>query len=142
MKVKNLMFENYQNINDNYIPNNTVPWRLPPDGVKDIVRGTTPEHFIYLPFRESDVRSILITYKQGFNVVEKKLPDLTWDKDNENLVYFQFTQEETNKFDSVLNRPCRVQVRALLNNGDVITSNMYEIRILDVLDDEVLEDEK
>lgn len=141
MEIKNLMFETYQNIPEDYIPNNTFPWRLPPDGVRDIVRGTTPEHFIYLPFKKSDIKSILITYKQGFNVVEKKLNDITWDKDNDHLAYYQFTQEETNKFDSVINRPCRVQVRSLLNNGDVIASEMYTIRILKVLNDEVLTNE-
>ena len=128
---RNYMFLNYQDIdNDNNIPNNTVHWRLPPDGVKDI----------YLPFNNEDVDSLLITYKQGFNIVEKRLPDVTWhvDKDR-NIAYFQFTQEETNSFESVLNRPCRVQVRALLKNGDVIASEIYNIRILDVLDEEELE---
>ena len=139
-KPRNLMFLNYQDIDINDIPNNSIPWRLPPDGVKDIIRGTTPEHFIYLPFKKTDVDSLLITYKQGFNVVEKRLPDVTWYSDEvRNIAYFQFTQEETNSFDSVLNRPCRVQVRALLKNHDVIASEIYNIRILDVLDEEELE---
>lgn len=138
---KNYMFLNYQDLdNNNNIPNNTVHWKLPPDGVKDIVRGTTPEHFIYLPFGDKDIDSLLITYKQGFNVVEKRLPDVTWHIDKfRNIAYFQFTQEETNSFESVLNRPCKVQVRALLKNHDVIASEIYSIKILDVLNEEELE---
>lgn len=135
------MFENYQDLPSDRIANNSIPWTLPPDGVRDIVRGTTPEHFIYLPFNNKEIDSLLITYKQGFNVVEKRLPDVKWhvDKGIRNIAYFQFTQEETNKFDSVINRPCRVQVRALLKNGDVIASEIYTIKILDVLDEEELE---
>ena len=139
--TKNLMFLNYQNIDKNNIPNNSVPWRLPPDGVKDIVRGTTPEHFIYLPFNNNDITSLLITYKQGFYIVEKRLPDVRWyvdKKTNQNIAYFQFTQEETNLFEPVLNKPCRVQVRVLLKNHDVIASEIYNIKILDVLNEEEL----
>lgn len=139
--AKNFMFLNYQDLDPSRVPNNSIHWDWPPDGVKDIIRGTTPEHFIYLPFNNKDITSLLITYKQGFNVVEKRLGDVTWhvDKGIRNIAYFQFTQEETNSFESVLNRPCNVQVRALLKNGDVIASEIHKIKILDILDEEELE---
>lgn len=139
--ARNFMFLNYQDLKPDTVPNNSIHWTLPPDGVRDIVRGTTPEHFVYLPFNNRDIDSILITYKQGFNVVEKRMKDLSWyvEKGIRNIAYFQFTQEETNSFESILNRPCNVQVRALLKNGDVIASEICKIKILDVLDEEELE---
>lgn len=140
------MFKNYQHIDSDYIPNNTFLWQLPPDGVKDIIRGTTPEHFIHVPFNiKKDVDDIIITYKQAYTSVEKGLNDIKIKPDETigdgDIIYFQFTEEETNKFRAIANEPCKVQIRVLLRNHDVIASDIYQIKILDVLNDKELTNE-
>lgn len=138
-RPKNFMVEAYkeEELKD-YIPNNAIPKRVTPDGIRNIVRGDTPEHFLHLPYRKSDLYSLLITYKQGSIVVERRLDDVQWGTEDRNIVYYQLTQEETNSFDPTFNKPCYIQVRALLKNGDVITSDMYSVRVLDVLDNKEL----
>lgn len=137
------MFDNYQNLDPDYIPDNIHRWHLPPDGVRNIVRGTTPEHFIHVPFKlDSDVDNLLITYKQRYTFIEKTLDDVyTKENDKDDIIYFQFTEEETNSFKAIPNEPCKIQMRVLLKNHDVIASDTYEVEVLDVLNDKELANE-
>lgn len=133
------MFDNYQNFNPDYIPNNIVKWHEPLDGVKDIIRGTNPEHFIYVPFDAlKEVDSLIITYKQGYNIVNKYLSDISTHKGDINIIYYRLSPEETMSFKSIYNEPCEVQMKALLKTGRTIISDIHEIRILDILTDEEL----
>ena len=138
--INTYMFNNWHNVSDDYIPNNSFFLGDPPDGVRNIVRGTTPEHFIHLPFnRLKDVRKLLITYKQDEVVtINKTLDDIKYATEDPCTVYFQFTEEETNQFKEIKNVPIMVQVRAWLTNYDVVASDIYMIQALDVLNDDIL----
>ena len=141
-KIKTYMFNNWAS-REGYIPNNMFKLGDPPDGVRDIIRGTTPEHFIHLPFDIiKDVRKLEITYKQDqIATIVKTLDDISVYDKSPSTVYFQFTEDETNKFKEILNRPVQIQVRAWLTNKDVVTSDIYMIRALDVLNDDKLNEE-
>lgn len=119
------------------IPNNTIELGEPPDGVRDIIRGTTPEHFISVPFNlTKDVRNIQIIYKQGvINTVIKTYKDINVDSRYPHIGYYQFTEEETLKFKAIPNEPIKVQIRTELMNWDVVTSDIKEINVLESLSD-------
>lgn len=119
------------------IPNNTISLGEPPDGVRDIIRGTTPEHFISVPFNlTKDVRNIQIIYKQGvINTVIKTYKDINVDSRYPHIGYYQFTEEETLKFKAIPNEPVKVQVRTELMNWDVVTSDIKLINVLETLSD-------
>lgn len=107
----------------------------PPDGVYDIVRNTTPEHFMRLPFNALvDVQKLEITYQQDdIATIIKTLDDMTIAEENPFVVYYQFTEEETQAFQAIPNTPVGIQVRALLMNGDVVASEIYKVKVLEVL---------
>lgn len=98
-------------------------------------RATTPTHTFELPFDyEQFVDKILITYKQGNDIIlEKTETDIEHDK---KTVSFQLSQEETNLFsgDSVV----RIQVRVLTKGGESIVSEEIQIMAKEVLNDKVL----
>lgn len=98
-------------------------------------RATTPTHTFELPFDcEQFVSKILITYKQGSNIIlEKTESDVSISGKN---VQFQFTQEETNLFKP--NIICDIQIRVLTKGGQSLTSQEWHKTVEDVLNDKVL----
>lgn len=136
------MFDNYQDISCEK-PNNMFPCKCDQIGLKTIIRGTTPEHFLFIPFNpKTEINKIVISYKQGFNVkVVKTLEDVNeWVQIDPTryAIYYKLTQEETNSFNAFLNEPCLVQMKVELGNWDVVESDVYKIKVLDVLNDEVI----
>lgn len=138
------LFDNWQNLSDKYVPNNTIVLGPPPDGVKAIIRNTTPEHFLRVPFNMLvDVADMEITYKQeDIYTVTKGLKDLTIYKEEPFIVYFQFTEAETGSFAPIPNTPVQIQIKAKLKNGDVIASEIYKVPVLDVLSDNLFTEEE
>ncbi len=97
-------------------------------------RATTPTHTFTLPFDASMVSRFLLTYKQGAKIVlEKTEEDMTVDG---NTWSVKLTQNETNRFTSASD--VVVQVRVLTPAGDALVSDPMELRVRDVLNDEVL----
>lgn len=96
-----------------------------------MIRATTPTHTFNI--HTNDVKELLITYKQGMDIVmEKTLKDV---EVNNGIITYRLTQEETKRF-----RPGTVdiQVRVLTNDGVALASQIMTIRSKGVLNDEVL----
>ena len=98
-------------------------------------RATTPTHTFELPFEyEQYVEKILITYKQGDEIVlEKSENDIVVDG---KVVSFQLTQEETNLFKP--NIMCDIQIRILTIGGQAYASQEWHRTVEDVLNDKEL----
>ena len=111
-----------------------------------MIRATTPKHQFIFNVDPTEFEKILITYKQGENVVmEKTESDLTFEEgtnectnETEYIAWFRMTQEETKKFDATCGSICQVQVRVLTVNGEALASDKKTISVQDVLNDKVL----
>lgn len=129
------MFDNYEYL-DKCQPNNTFEdhWCEQP-GLHNIIRGTTPEHFFITPFQYKEIEELTISYKQGYQkvLINKTLDDIKYFDDN--VFYYEFNTDETNMFEAIPNEPCLVQLKARLNNGDIIVSDIYKLQVLNILND-------
>lgn len=136
---KTHMFDNYDS-DCNCQPNNMFEdhWCEQP-GLHNIIRGTTPEHFFITPFKYNEIQELTISYKQGYKkvLINKTLDDIKYFDGN--VFYYEFTIDETSLFEAIPNEPCLVQLKAKLNNGDVIVSDIYKLDVLNILNDEVNE---
>lgn len=103
-----------------------------------MIRATTPTHIFHFPEDPTHFDEILVSYAQfGQKILDKTGTDLTIDTENCN-VSVTLTEEETNLFKSKDGREtCEVQVRVRKGN-EVSASPIHRIRILPVLNDEVL----
>lgn len=99
-----------------------------------MIRATTPTHTIELPFGRDYIKRLLITYKQGGNIVlEKTEEDVTFDG---NVVSYDLTQEETRQFKAGMQ--VKLQIRVLSHNGKAPATRTFTLPVDDVLNDEVL----
>ena len=100
-----------------------------------MIRATTPTHSFELPFDyEQFVGKILITYKQGNNIIlEKTENDISF---SGNTVSFELTQEETNLFNGEM--IVDIQVRVLTKGGEALASDTWHKTVIEVLNDKVL----
>ena len=111
-----------------------------------MIRATTPKHmFTFDVNPEETFSEILITYAQnGKIVLEKHKSDLSFEKCDcfgGKAVYtavVRLTQEETNMFAANPKGIVSVQVRALTEDGDALASDIEQISVQNVLNDEVL----
>lgn len=97
-------------------------------------RFTTPTHrfkFKTNPYQFADIE---ITYTQQGNIVMVKYKeDLSFDENN--IVYFVLTQEESSKFKEKI--PAKLQVRVLTSAGRVFASKEKDVEVLNVLNETV-----
>lgn len=102
-------------------------------------RATTPIHTFSLPISTADCKDILITYKQGKNIVlEKYMDDRVLPSGmtiNNKTITIVLTQEESKLFKAVA---ATVQVRILTDAGTVCASDIFNFKVKDVLDDDEL----
>ena len=107
-------------------------------------RATTPRHtFVFDVDPIETFKTILITYGQcGRIILEKGKEDLS-EVETETAggktlysTYLQLTQGETRKFNTKGN--VKVQIRALTVNGEALASEMMDVSVWEVLNDEVL----
>lgn len=97
-------------------------------------RGTTPTHTFQLPVDASLLDEVKITYVQkDKEVLTKYKRDC---KVNGSSISVTLTQEETLRFSQYC--VCHVQVRALTNDGEAIASQIMNVKVLPLLDAEVL----
>ena len=113
--------------------------------VYSMSRATTPTHFFRIAIDPDTCKEILITYKQrGEIVLEKRKDDLSFSvEEGEETKYicsFKLTQEETNQFRQGDRKTeiAQIQMRILTLGGDSLKSNIVEVSVEDVLNDEVL----
>lgn len=136
---KTHMFDNCDS-DCNCQPNNMFEdhWCEQP-GLHNIIRGTTPEHFFITPFKYNEIQELTISYKQGYKkvLINKTLDDIKYFDGN--VFYYEFTIDETSLFEAIPNEPCLVQLKAKLNNSDIIVSDIYKLDVLNILNDEVNE---
>ncbi len=103
-----------------------------------MIRATTPTHTFVLPFDYNEiVLKCLVTYKQfGKIIIDKREGDIRVEG---NTAIVQLSQRETNLFNSF--SEAEVQIRVLTNTGDALASQIFELSVRDVLNDEVLSSE-
>lgn len=105
-------------------------------------RVTTPTHVFTLPIDTSSCKEILITYKQDDIKLIKHyengtLPDGMTLNDKDAII--RLTQEETKQF--VANTYVKTQVRVLTTGNDSYASQIFNVIVNEVLNDEVLSDD-
>lgn len=100
-----------------------------------IRRATTPKQVFTFHIDDMSILDrILITYVQkGKIVLEREKDSLTIE---DNTVWFRLTQEETLSLRQKI--PVEIQVRALTNDGNALASNVFEVSVERVLNEEVL----
>lgn len=111
-----------------------------------MIRATTPTHrFFFDVDPEESFQKILITYAQnGQIVLEKHESDLSFESCEDfsgKSVYIaslKLTQEETNLFNAKPKGTVSIQVRAITPEGDAVASDISNISVENVLNDEVL----
>ena len=87
-----------------------------------IAKGCTCKNTFSIPFIESQIKDIIITYKQGDAIIlEKKKNDCTF---NDCSVSVDLTQEESMKFDET--KIIRMQIKIKTDKDIVIKSNIME----------------
>lgn len=97
-------------------------------------RATTPLQLFNLKTDAASLKKLLITYKQGDNIILRKTKaDVTADG---NTVSFYLTQEETKLFTS--DKAVYIQIRFKDANDRVVASEEITAQVYDVHNDEVL----
>ena len=97
-------------------------------------RGTTPTHTFTLPFEKDFLEDLRINYYQGKKeILVKGMQDV---EVNGNDISLTLTQEETFMFKEGMN--VLVQLKIKTTEGQVLNSDIIEMRIDRSLDDEVI----
>ena len=100
-----------------------------------MIRGTTPTHTFQIPFNTNLVKEIRISYAQkDVVVVEKTTEDCKLDGMN---ITVKLTQEETLRFSE--NVMAALQLRVLLNDGNVLATPVMRLDVGELLQDEVIQ---
>lgn len=107
-------------------------------------RATTPVHkFIFEKNNPETFKVLNIYYsQQGVELLKKEKADcnfsMTETEDGEiYMASIMLTQEETKLFKS--RYPVKIQLRALTETGYALATDEYEVKVKDVINDEVLE---
>lgn len=100
-----------------------------------MIRGTTPTHTFQIPFNTNLLKEIRISYAQrDAVVVEKSTEDCKLDGMN---ITVKLTQEETLRFSE--NVVAALQLRVLLNDGNVLATPVLRLDVGELLQDEVIQ---
>lgn len=100
-----------------------------------MIRGTTPTHTFQIPFNTNLLKEIRISYAQrDAVVVEKSTEDCKLDGMN---ITVKLTQEETLRFSE--NVMAALQLRVLLNDGNVLATPVLRLDVGELLQDEVIQ---
>lgn len=99
-------------------------------------RACSYEATIKTPVDPSSYSAILVTFKQGEISVQKELNDLTLTSTS---VIVKLTQAETALFEARKN--VHLQIRCYASTYDAPGSKIWDLKVEDALDDEVLPNE-
>lgn len=95
-------------------------------------RGTTPTHTYTIAYSQEMIQKCSITYRQkGKNIITKRKEECQM---KDNTITVQLSQEETLLFSA---GEALVQIKVLLNDGRVESSEEERLRVLDTFDEEV-----
>lgn len=98
-------------------------------------RASTPTHKLSIPWGESDISDLWLTYSQSDEIVlEKKYKNSDFTVEG-NVWSVTLTQEETNLFKS---DTAQAQIRVLFTDGTSIPSKVFQLPVFPVLNDEVM----
>lgn len=96
-----------------------------------MIRGTTPTLTFTTPYTANQIDSGYVTFKQlGRTVLEVLLSDESVTIEDY-LISLNLTQKQTLRF--MQNTKCRIQIRAILNGGKAVASNIVEDSIEEIL---------
>ena len=100
-------------------------------------RATTPTHTFTIPFSTDKIKEIRITYRQnGKTVLQKTEADCTL---TDTAIKITLTQQETLLFNvGSANDRVYIQLRVLTTTGQVLASDIVNVRVKACLDEEVL----
>lgn len=100
-----------------------------------MIRLTTPTHRFKFPFElDENVAKVLITYAQNRKIVlEKEFEGAV----SGNTIEYRLTQEETKRFSPFAK--AEIQIRVLFADGKAVASHIYDMKVDDVLNGEVME---
>lgn len=104
-----------------------------------ITRGDTITHYFRLPFATSSIKNVWVDYMQNdARILEKSLADCYFDGQyfvvflsEPDTLCFQKVPIRTRQKDSLV----YIQVRVLLSNGLIKSSNIIQERLTDVIND-------
>lgn len=100
-----------------------------------MIRGTTPTHIFNLPIETNLLKEIRITYVQGdTEIFTKTEADCVLETA---AIKVTLTQQETLEFDHT--KLVSIQVKVLTATGDVLISQIENIEVGRVLNEEVLQ---
>lgn len=98
------------------------------------IQGTTPTHQFALPFSDSLISDLSITYSENGEVIVKRtLEDC---EINNDIVSITLTQQESLSFTP--NSIVEVQLKLATNTGSVLASPKYRIGVESALDTEIM----
>ena len=99
-----------------------------------MIRGTTPTFIFNLPFDVSNIKSAYITIKSRGTEVEKAVTDCSL---NGTTITVKLTQEETLALPE--SQIAGVQLRVLTNDNDALASDVFPIKVEEILKEGVIE---
>lgn len=102
-------------------------------------RATTPTHTFTLPIETNTCSEILVSYKQNNTGLDKHYEDGTLPSgmtlDGKKVIVV-LTQEETKLFKKGI---VEIQVRVLTNSGAALASQVFSVKVRDVINEDVLQ---
>lgn len=109
-----------------------------------IIRATTPTHtFTFKDFNPATLTTLKVYYaQQGKQILEKDKSDFVFaSKETEDAVIYMaavsLTQEETLLFNDRFD--VEIQLRGVTEDGAALATQKYQVPVIGVLNDEVLE---
>jgi hypothetical protein len=99
-----------------------------------MIRGTTPTFIFSLPFDVSNIKSAYITIKSRWTEVEKAVTDCSL---NGTTITVKLTQEETLALPE--SQIAGVQLRVLTNDNEALASDVFPIKVEEILKEGVIE---
>ena len=100
-----------------------------------MIRGTTPRLVFAFKYTVDFVKVLRITFKQnGETKVEKTEKDVTFE---ENKIILKLSQEDTLGLNE--NVVVEIQLKVLTTTGDVLATDPYQLRVIEIFNEEILE---
>lgn len=138
------MFDRYDDPNYKNITNNTTIEDTCISDIKDVIfRGTTTTHSFTIPLNKDEIEEVVIIYVQGIETkVERKMSSITElaavtdevEDDDKCTLVVNLTRDETLSFKPTYSiDPVKIQLTIFQNGGNVITSDIYRMRVEDTL---------
>ena len=98
-----------------------------------MIRGTTPTLKFTLPFEASKIETVYITIVQSDITINKETQDCVL---SESTIETTLTQEETLSLKD--SYATKMQLRVKTNDGKVLASQIFDLKVEDVLYDGIL----